>query len=49
MIFFRIPPYGVVRISIVNDELVLRRTTGIYTCHYVHCAEFGFLTFVIAC
>lgn len=23
--------------------------TGIYTCHYVHCAEFGFLTFVIAC
>ena len=49
MIFFRIPPYGIVRIGIVNDEFVLRRTSGVDTGHYINSAKFSFLTFVVAC
>ena len=37
VILLRIPPYGVVRSSIVNDELILRRTTCVDTGHAVHC------------
>ena len=29
---------------IVNNELILRRTTGVNACHNVDCAKFGFLS-----
>ena len=44
VILLRIPPYSVVRCSIVNDELVFRRTTSVNTSHYVNCTELSLLT-----
>ena len=46
VILLRIPPYGVVRSGIVNDELVLRRTASVDTCHAVHSAELCLNTLV---
>ena len=45
LIFFRSPPYGVLRSSVFYDKLVLGRTTGINTCHHIHCTQFRYLTF----
>src|SRR3712207_5653458 len=39
LIFVRSPPYCVVRVLVVNDELVLRRTTGVHTSHHVNGAK----------
>ncbi len=41
------PPYVVVALVIVNNVLVLRRTTGKYASHYVNCAKLCLLTLVI--
>ena len=48
MIFLRVPPYGVVRSSVINDELVLRRTACVNTGHHVHCAKLCLLSLVEA-
>ena len=42
-----VPPYGVLRSLVHNDVLVLRRTSGVDTCHDVDCTELGLLTFLI--
>ena len=47
LIFIRSPPNSVVRILVVNDELVLRRTSGVDTSHYVYGAKLGFLAFFV--
>ena len=46
LVFLRSPPYCVVRILVVNDELVLRRTAGVDTSHHVYGAELSLLTYL---
>ena len=48
LVFVRGPPNLVVALSIVNDVLILRRTTGVDTSHHVHCIELGVLALVEA-
>ena len=48
MVFLRIPPYCIVRVLIINDELILRRTTSVDTSHYVYCTKLSLLTSFIA-
>ena len=47
LVFFRSPPYSVLRVFVENDELVLRRTTSVNTSHHIYSTEFGCLTFFI--
>ena len=42
------PPNSVLRGVVHNDELILRRTSGVDTGHNVNCAELGELTLLIA-
>ena len=46
LVFVGCPPYGVLACFIVNDEFVLRRTSGVDTSHYVYSSELGFLSFL---
>ena len=49
LVLIRSPPYSVLRLVIHNDEFVFRRTTGVDTCHNVHCTKLTNLAFFIAC
>ena len=44
LIFIRCPPYSVLWVLVHYDVLVLRRTSGVDTSHYVDCAKLGLLT-----
>ena len=39
------PPYSVLRVLVHHDVLVLRRTTGVDTCHNVNCTKLCLLTY----
>ena len=43
-IFGSCPPHCVLRVLVHNDELILRRTAGVDTCHYVNGTEFSLMT-----
>ena len=47
-IFVRCPPNCIFGVLIHNDKFIFRGTTSVYTCHYVHCTKFTFLTFFVA-
>ena len=40
-----VPPQGVVRSLIINDELILRRTARVNASHYVYSTEFCLMTY----
>ena len=42
------PPYGILGILVHNDELILRRTSGVDTGHYVNRAKLGLLALLKA-
>ena len=48
VILLRVPPYGVVRSLIVNDELVLRRTTGVDTGEHVDSTQLCLVAYLVA-
>ena len=48
LVFVGSPPDGIVGNCVVNKELVFGGTAGVDTGHHVHCAEFGFLTLLVA-
>ena len=41
------PPYGVLRVLVHHDVLVLGAAAGIDTCHYVHGTQFGYLAYFV--
>ena len=41
------PPYGVLRVLVHDNVLVLRGTSGVDTGHYIDGTEFGHLTFLV--
>ncbi len=48
VILIAVPPHGVVRGSVINDELILRRAAGVDTSHHVDCAQLSLLSLVVA-
>ena len=49
LVLLRSPPNVVVALVVVNDVLVLRRTTCEDACHHVYCAKFCLLTYLVTC
>ena len=49
LILVRSPPYRVLGVLIHDDELILRRTTGVHTSEYIYSAELGLEALLIAC
>ena len=49
LVLIRSPPYSVLRVLIHNDEFVFWGTTGVDTCHNVHCTKLADLSFLITC
>ena len=47
LVFVACPPHSVLRCSVHNDEFVLRRATGVDTCHHVYSTKLSYLAFLI--
>ena len=43
-----VPPNSLLGVLVHNDVLVLRRTSGVDTGHYVNCTELSLLTLLVA-